>query len=229
MNVHVNLLHEDEQRYQGLVSQKFIIRGSVVMVVGILLILGSLALYGYFGEYQERKTLETQWKQTEPLYRNYLSRQQGQGRVKTLVNELNGWNHGRLSLAAFMLDVQRVVAPFPIQFSRMTLMGETTFVQPPTPKPPPMDASSVTNAPVALKPPPPIPARRWRVTITGRVYGPQGHSDVVTLANRLQNAPWLADVWDSVRLQNLTRSTAGEHRDEQNFTIEGLTKLRKCE
>jgi hypothetical protein len=225
MNVHVNLLHDDERRYQGLVSRKFIILASAGTVVSILVLLGSLAGYSFFGERQEWSTLRTQWQQTEPRYKNYLSQQQGQGRVKAVVGELNGWNRGRLPLSAILLDVQRMVAPHPIQLTRITIMGESTFVQPPTPKVPP---AAATNAPPA-KPPPPIPARLWRVTIMGRVFGPQGHSDVVALTTQLQNAPGLADVWESVRLQNLTRATGSERRDEQNFTIEGLTKMRKCE
>ncbi len=225
MNVHVNLLHDDERRYQGLVSRKFIMLASVGTVAGVLGVLGSLAGYSFFGERQEWQTLQAQWQQTEPRYKNYLSQQQGQGRIKAVVGELNGWNRGRLTLSAFLLEVQRLVAPHPLQLTRVSIMGESTFVQPPTPR---VSPAAATNAPPA-KPPPPIPARLWRVSIMGRVYGPQGHSAVVALTTQLQHTPGLAEVWDSVRLQNLTRATGSERRDEQSFTIEGLTRMRKCE
>ena len=225
MNVHVNLLHDDERRYQGLVSRKFILLVSVGTVVSILVLLGALATYSFFGERQEWKALQAQWQQTEPRYKNYLSQQQGQGRVKTVMGELNGWNHGRLPQHGFLLEIQRAVAPFPIQLTRLQVMGESILVQTPAPKAPP---AAAPNTPPA-KPPPPIPARSWHVTITGRVFGPQGYTDVLAFVAQLQNAPGLSDVWESVRLQNLARPSGTEHRDEQNFIIEGLTKVRKCE
>lgn len=225
MNVHVNLLHVDERRYQGLVSRKFVMLVSVGTAASVLGILGALAVYSFFGERQEWKSLHAQWQQTEPRYKSYLSQQQGQGHVKTVVNELNGWNHGRLPQHEFLLNIQRAVAPYPIQLTRLQVIGESSLVQQPMPKTP---AVAATNAPPA-KPPPPIPARCWHVTITGRVFGPQGYTDVLAFVAQLQNTAGLAEVWESVRLQNLARPSDPEHRDEQNFTIEGLTKLRKCE
>jgi hypothetical protein len=225
MNAHVNLLHESEQRYQGLVSRKFTFRALLGTLASALLLLGSLALYSFFGERQEWKALKTQWQQVEPHYKRYLLQQQGQGRVKNVATELDGWNRGRLPMNAFLLDIQRVAAPYPIQFARLTVMGENTLIQQPAPKRPP-DAAADAPAP---KPPPPIPARRWQVSISGRVFGPQGYRDVIAFVNKLQNTPGLAELWESVRLQNLARVTGGERRDEQNFTIEAVTKVRKCE
>jgi hypothetical protein len=225
MNVHVNMLYEVERRYQGLVSRKFTFRALLGTLAAVLLLLGSLALYSFFGERQNWHALKTQWQQVEPHYKRYLLQQQGQGRVKNVAGELDGWNRGRLSMNAFLLDIQRVAAPYPIQFSRLNITSEGSLVQPPAPKVAPAAAA---NAPPA-KPPPPIPARRWQVLITGRVFGPQGYGDVVAFVTKLQNAPGLAEEWESVRLQNLARATGSDRRDEQNFTIEGVTKLRKCE
>ena len=227
MNVHVNLLHDDERRYQGLVSRKFILLVSSGLGLGLLVMVGGFAVSSFLGTRQEWNTLQTRWQETGPRYKKYLTKQQEQNRVKAVFGELNGWNHGRLPMAELMLEVQRTVAPYPIQFSRVTVAGETTLVQPPAPKPPPADASA-TNAPPA-KPPPPIPARRWRITISGRVFGERGHTDVVALTEQLQANPRLAELWESVRLQSLTRATGTERRGEQMFSIEGLTKLRKCE
>jgi hypothetical protein len=231
MNVHINLLHDDERRYQGLVGQKFIIIATAATALALLLIVGGLFGYGLMSAQQELERLRIDWKQTDPRYKKFLMQQKVRDQVSAVLGELNGWTHGRLPMHTFLLEVQRVVAPYPVQLDRLTVAGEYSMVQPPPPKvvvkfvePAPVVS---TNAPPP--PPPPIPARRWHITLTGRVFGAQGHTAVVELAARLQQAPGLSNVWESVRLQNIGRVPGDGSRNEQLFTIEGLTKLRKCE
>ncbi len=237
MNVHVNLLHEDERRYQGLVGRKFIMISATGTGLALLLIVGGLLGYTLISAQQELEMLRTQWRQTEPQYKKFLVQQKIRDQVAAMLGELKGWTHGRLSLHDFLAEIQRVVAPFPIQLDRLSVAGEYTMIQPPPPKVAlklevaPAEAGGApvasTNAPPP--PPPPIPARRWHVTLSGRVFGEQGQSEVVELAAQLQKTPALAGLWDSVRLQSLTRAPGESHRAEQLFTIEGLTKLRNCE
>ena len=237
MNVHVNLLHEDERRYQGLVGRKFIAISATATGLALLLIVGGLLGYTLISAQQELQMLRTQWRQTEPQYKKFLVQQKVRDQVSAMLGELKGWTHGRLSLHDFLAEIQRVVAPYPIQLDRLSVSGEYTMIQPPPPKvaikldAAPAEAGGApvasTNAPPP--PPPPIPARRWHVTLSGRVFGEQGQSAVVELAAQLQKTPALAGLWDSVRLQSLTRAPGESHRAEQLFTIEGLTKQRNCE
>ena len=237
MNVHINLLHDAERRYQGLVGRKFILICATSTVLALLLIVGGLLGYNLVSAQQDLETLRASWRQTEPQYKDFLKQQKIRDQVAAMLNELNGWTHGRLPMDGFLLEMQRIVAPYPVQLDRLTLAGEYTMIQPPLPKVPvkieePKPEASgapvaVTNAPPV--PPPPIPARRWHITITGRVFGEQGHTAVVDLAAKLQQAPAFAGLWDSVRLQSLTRAPGEEHRTEQLFTIEGLTQQRKCQ
>ena len=240
MNVHVNLLHDDERRYQGLVGRKFMVIATTCTVVGLLTIVGGLLGFNLFSAQQELQMLRSTWKQTEPQYKRFQAQQKVRDQTAAVLGELNGWEHGRLQMHSFLLEVQRVVAPVPVQLERVTMTAESVMVQPPAPKvavkldePKPEGApapAASTNAPPPPPPPPPaIPARRWHITIAGRVFGEQGHSAVVALAAQLQQAPALADVWDSVRLQSLARAPGEAQRAEQLFTLEGLTKLRKCE
>ena len=240
MNVHVNLLHDDERRYQGLVGRKFIVIAATSAVVGLLAIVGTLLGYNLISAQQELQQLRASWKQTEPQYKRFLAQQKVRDLAAGVLGELRGATHGRLPMHDFLLEVQRVVAPFPVQLDRITITSEASLVQPPPPKVavkldepkpegPVAPPAAITNAPPPPPPPPAIPARRWRVTLTGRVFGEQGHSAVVALATQLQRSPPLAEIWESVRLQNLARAPGEAHRGEQLFTIEGLTKLRKCE
>lgn len=227
MNVHVNLLHDDERRYQGLVSRKFIVLISLGLGVGLLVMVGGLLVSNFLGTRQEWNLLQERWRETEPRYKKYLVQDKERSRVKAMVGELNGCNHGRLGMHDFMLDLQRAVATYPIRFSRVSISAEASLVQAPVPKAPPLDVS-VTNAP-PVKPPPPIPAHRWHVTMTGRVFGERGHLDAVAFTEQLKRQSRLAELWESVRLQNLSPVAGSENRGQQIFTIEGVTKLRKCE
>ena len=238
MNVHVNLLHDDERRYQGLVGRKFIVIAATSTGLALLLIVGALLGIYLISAQQELQELRTQWRKTDPQYKKFLVQQKGRDQVAAVLGELNGWGHGRLPMHAFLLEIQRSVAPYPVQLDRVTVSGEYTMIQPPPPKvavkleAAPVEAGGApvasTNAPPP-PPPPAIPARRWHVVLSGRVFGDQGHTAVVELVTALQQSPPLADLWESVRLQNLSRAPGESHRGEQLFTIEGLTKQRKCE
>jgi len=238
MKVHVNLLHPDEQRYQGLVSLRFIFLASTITLAVVIILVGGFALYSFFSKRQDLLWARDQWKKTEPLYKQLLTLQQEQKRLKAVVNELDGWNHARLPTYTLLAELQRLVAPHPIQFSHVTVMGERGMVQPP----------AVTNAPKAEvkdesagdggvpakstpppKPPPAIPAWRFRITIAGHVFGEEGHTAVVMFNEQLQRDSQLAATFDSVRLQGLSRASREVQRNEQVFTIEALTPFRKFE
>ncbi|TAN38160.1 MAG: hypothetical protein EPN23_03075 [Verrucomicrobia bacterium] len=235
MKVHVNLLHPDEQRYQGLVSLRFIFLASIVTLTAVVILVGSFALYSFFSKRQDLVWARDQWLKAEPLYKQTLALQQEQKRIKVVVDELNGWNHARLPLHQLLAELQRIVAPHPIQFSRLTITGERSLVQPP----------AVTNVPkaeaksepaagakpaVPPKPPPAIPAWRFRITIAGRVFGEAGHTAVVAFNEQLQRDPHLVNIFESVHMQGLSKASRETQRgNEQVFTIEALTPLRKFE
>jgi len=236
MNVHVNLLHDDERRYQGLVGRKFIAIAATTTGLALLLIVGGLLGFYLISAQQELQELRAQWRKTDPQYKKFLVQQKTRDQVAAVLGELNGWGHGRLPTHDFLVELQRVVAPYPVQLDRVTVSGEYTMIQPPPPKAvvkldeaPPESAGAPVAAAKAPPPPPAIPARRWHIVLTGRVFGDQGHTAVVELVTKLQQTPPLADLWESVRLQNLARAPGESHRAEQLFTIEGLTKQRKCE
>ena len=122
---------------------------------------------------------------------------------------------------------------------RVTVDSELVMVQPPVPKEKvkldegdeePKDSAAAPHA--LVKPPakpPATPARRFHVVITGRVSGEQGHTAVVAFDEDLQKKSPLAPVFETVRLQGISRVSGDNQRNEQNFTIECLTPLRKYE
>ena len=68
MNVHVNFLHDDERRYQGLVGRKFIVIAASSAVVGLLAIVGTLLGYNLISAQQELQMLRASWRQTEQQF-----------------------------------------------------------------------------------------------------------------------------------------------------------------
>lgn len=238
MRLQVNLLHEGELRHQGLVGRRFIIMVSLATLVGVLMLVGVLAGYAYISQRQELKNERAQWAKTEPNYKRFTALQQEQGRIKTVVDEILGWNHARLPMYDLLLELQRMVAPYPIQFTRVTVDSEFTMIQPPAPsgsarievkEEGAKEQSQPAAAPAPAKPPPATPARRFHIVITGRVVGEQGHKNVVAFDEQLQKSPKLADIFESVRLQGISRAAGESRHNEQNFTIECLTKIRKYE
>jgi hypothetical protein len=234
MKVHVNLLHPDEQRYQGLVSRRFILLSSVTTVTLVLVLVGGFALYGFFNKRQDLNWARMQWQKTEPRYKIILALQQEQSRIKTVVGELNGWNHARLPMHELLTEVQRTVAPHPIQFTRLNVSSEFVLIQPPTPtNTPPAEvageAQSALVVKTAPKPPPPIHARRFHLAIAGRVLGAEGHTAVVEFNDQLQHNARIGPWFESVRLQGLNRAGGEARKNEQFFTIEGQTPVRRLE
>lgn len=233
MKVHVNLLHPDEQRYQGLVSSRFIILASALTLASILLLVSGFALYGFFSKRQDLQWAREQWKKTELRYRTILALQQEQGRIKKVVDELNGWNHARLPMYDLLAELRKIVSPHPIQFTRLNVNSETMTIQPPPPtNPPPVkaqgEAQPVAGA-AAPKPPTPIQAKRFHLLIAGRVLGAEGHTAVVEFNEQIQSNQRIGPWFEAVRLQGINRVTSGARRDEQYFNIEGTTPARKLE
>ena len=134
MNVHVNFLHDDERRYQGLVGRKFIVIAASSAVVGLLAIVGTLLGYNLISAQQELQMLRASWRQTEQQYKSFLAQQKVRDLAAGVLGELRGATHGRLPMHDFLLEVQRIVAPFPVQLDHITITSEASLVQPPPPK-----------------------------------------------------------------------------------------------
>jgi len=238
MNVRVTLLQESELRHQGLLNRRFLLLAAIGAGALVVVLLIGWGLWRWHGHRQDWQTARTTWAKTEPRYVKFQALQADYGRIKALADELQGWRHARLALSTVLAEVQRLVAPRPIQFERLTVTSQIELIVPPSPPP-----REVTGKPAAKRgaaegavtpapapPAPGVPARKFRIMIEGRAAGEQSYQEVVGLGNDLRTAPALAGLFDSVRLQGLRQvSDAKERPDERLFSIECVLLPRKIE
>lgn len=119
----VNLLKKSEQRYQGVVSRRFILISAVVTPVLLIALLSGIKLIQYAGVQSELKASRDIWKDMEPRLALYKEESRILASNRKTLELFDGWQRSQLPLLSLLNEIQDVV-PGNIQFSRLSLKGD---------------------------------------------------------------------------------------------------------
>lgn len=195
----VNLLKKNEQRYQGVVSQRFLFIASVLVPVVIVV----LAVVIQQSKYREvKKSLEASrasWQQLEPKLTEYRKEKGGLQGNQELLNLLEAWDKSRPALFELMDDLQGVV-PWKVQLKRLTLRSRF--------------GSAIAKTPADLKP-------SVLLVVEGVSQGDRAENEVIQLRKDLLGCARVSDVFDSVKLASMRRSRGDSGIDQREFRLEG--------
>lgn len=121
----VNLLKKSEQRYQGMVSRRFIVVSIVLAPILLISLIGGVTLVRYGRIKSELRTKQETWKVREPQLAKF---NEEQGILKTnsrILSFFEQWQKSQLPLVVLMDEIQSTV-PDNIQFMRMSLRSEVS-------------------------------------------------------------------------------------------------------
>jgi hypothetical protein len=227
MSLRVNLLRESELRYQGPISLRFAVT-VVGLAFGFLLLLTlTFAVYRQIAVSRDLKWCNAEWQKMEEHFKEIQKKEQDLASDQGLLKELDGWSEVRIEWRGVLESLQTVV-PANVQLTRINMRGDWDFVKQPAP------AAAATplsedGQPIRPKELPAIPTRLFKMDIGGRASGQLADEDVVRFANAIKTQEELRKLFESVKLQHLTREQqagAGEDADRV-FEIEGVFTPRK--
>lgn len=210
MSLRVDLLREDEVRYQGAVSRRFALRAGISAAVGALAILIAYFAYTEISSRSEMRDIEARWAQVSERHKALKEKRLGFASMQGLQKELGAWSRNRLDWVTRLTELEAMI-PLNIQLVRLNVRDEWEFVRPPTPAPKPGEEA---------KPPPSIPARRTFLNLSGRAAGATGEDAVLNVVTKMRGTKSYADIFETIRLQRINTDTQPGDVADRAFDIE---------
>lgn len=121
----VNLLKKSEQRYQGIVSRRFIMTSIVAAPVLLILIIGATLLVQYGKVKSELKEKRDIWKDREPKLAQFNKEERDLNNNRRTLAFFETWQKSPAPLAQLLEAIQDTV-PMNIQFIRLSLRSEVS-------------------------------------------------------------------------------------------------------
>jgi hypothetical protein len=222
MNLRVNLLRPEEQRYQGPVSLRFAISVGGITVGCLLLILLLVGLHSYISVRRDLGASRTGWQKIEARFNAVTTKQKAETDNQLLLAELKKWNRQRVEWTPLLKELQNI-APPSVQFTRLMVRSDWNFQK--VPGPTTSDGKEI--------PQPLLPARRYYVSLEGRAAGELADQVVVDFERTWRQSPGFQPLFESVKLQRLVREAVGgadrQAQADRLFLIEGEFRVRKLE
>jgi len=119
MNLQINLLKKAEQRYQGIVSMKVLVAGSVAVFVGILLICLLFSSIARVALNANIERARREWSRQEPIATAVRKQSEALAQNRQTISVLEGWSKRTgAPMYKIMHELQRSV-PAQMQLSRL--------------------------------------------------------------------------------------------------------------
>lgn len=164
----INLLRDEERRYQGHVSSQFVIR-AVLGATAALALLGGIRLA--VNEYTQQRDYSSAMTEWDGMKNAYLADEAAMARLNAALGykrELESWSKSRLDATEILAGIQGMI-PDTIQLIRLSWKDEFTT--------PPKGEAAATNAP-------PV-SREMRMRVAGRAVGRDAQAQVETLIREI--------------------------------------------
>lgn len=195
----VNLLKKSERRYQGAVSQRFLLGGAIVVPVLFVVLVGMIQFVQYGNLKTELQSNREILEKLEP--RLALHREKGKSLTsnRQVLDLLEGWEKSQASYPALMRDIQGVV-PESIQFTRLSVRSDFK--------------SSVYASVADLMP-------TYSLVIEGISQGEGAVNETTRLRENLMESTKISRVFDSVSLISMRKLGGDTDIDRREFRLEG--------
>ena len=220
MKLRVDLLTTEERRYQGPVSLKFAVTVGGITFGCLALIALVVVAHALLSVRSDLKAARANWQQIEGRYKAVTEKQKAEGDNQAILTELKLWGKQRIAWTDLLAELRRI-APATMQFTRLTVRSEWTFVKPP---------AKMTSDGKEI-PQPAVPARRFFLGLEGRAAGDLADQVVVDFERAWRQSPGFQPLFESVKLQRLVREATGDtgRQPDRLFLIEGEFRARKLE
>lgn len=198
----VNLLKKSEQRYQGVVSRRFVIVSLVATPLLLIAVMGGIKLIQYAGVQSELKASREIWKNLEPKLALFNEERKGLAKHNQLLSLFEGWQSSQAPVIELLEGIQDSV-PDNIQFTRLSLRGDLT--------------RSVYEKAADM-------ALDYKLVIEGLSQGDRAESDVIQLQRELLACEVVESSFESINLTAMRKRQDAQRIMMREFRLEGSTE-----
>ena len=196
----VNLLKKDEQRYQGAVSQRFILVTMVVAPILFIAILSGIKLIQYGGVQSNLKSSREIWMNLEPRLERFKVQQQQLNDNKKVLDIIQAWKDSQISVDGLLLDIQQAI-PSQIQLTRVSIHSDIK--------------TSVYHNASEL-------GLDYRLTLQGVSQGEQAEDEVISLRKDLLKKEHISVAFESLKLASMRKRDGQNGESFREFSLEGV-------
>ncbi len=164
----INLLRDEERRYQGHVSSRFILRAVLGAAAGLVVVGGLRMIVKEVTRGREYEEAKAEWAEMKNVSMADEAAMARLNAAQSYRRELASWSHARLDATALLAAIQRMT-PDTIQIIRLSWEDEFAT--------PPREEAATTNRP-------PV-SRVLRLRVAGRAVGRDAQSQVEKLIGQI--------------------------------------------
>ncbi|MFO7871499.1 MAG: hypothetical protein R6V03_08720 [Kiritimatiellia bacterium] len=194
MNLRVDLILEAEQRSGSVVSLKSLTRIAAFAVPLLLIVIGGCVAMDIYGSGARARLLLQQKKEAEPKQKAAIALRGKMHENQNALRELKGWEKSRIDWSCRMRALQMLVPPS-IQFKSLRVSHSLRIHE---------------NK---------VPARLYKLEISGMARGPTAESGVKTLHSRLGSAEPFSEEVEERSLHGRRDTSAGAGPEDRVFEI----------
>ena len=196
----VNLLKKDEQRYQGAVSQRFILVSMVVIPILFIAVLSGVKLIQYGSVQSDLASNREIWKNLEPRLESFKVQQRQLNDNRKVLGIIQGWKDSQIPMDSLLLDIQQAV-PEEIQITRVSIRSEVK--------------SSVYHNEDELD-------LDYRLTVQGISQGDHAEDEVISLRKSLLKKKYISEAFESLKLASMRKRDGRNGESFREFSLEGM-------
>ena len=199
----VNLLKKNEQRYQGVVSHRFVLVAAVVAPILLVATLSGIKMVQYNKVKSDLQSSRTAWETLEPQFLLHQEVVRSLSACRTSLELLQGWKGSQVSLSSLLSETQKVVPPT-IQLQHLSFRSE------------PKTLVYLSASDFVLD---------YKLMLEGVSLGDHAEASVIDLRKDLMATDLLGSTFKSIKLASMHKQTAGKgDQSVRDFRIEGFSK-----
>ena len=198
----VNLLKKSEQRYQGMVSRRFVLISMVATPILLIAVLSGIKLIQYAGVQSELTASHAIWENLEPKLALFNEEKKGLADHRQILSLFEGWQGSQAAVVELLEGIQDSV-PDNIQFTRLSLRSDLTR------------AVYATVDDMALN---------YKLVIEGLSQGDMAESDVIRLQRELLASEVVESTFESIKLTAMRKRQDAQRITMREFRLEGSTQ-----
>lgn len=195
----VNLLKKSEQRYQGVVSRRFVLISVVATPILLIAVLSAVKLVQYTGVQSELKASREIWKTLEPKLALFNEEKKGLADHRRILSLFDGWQASQAPVIELLEGIQDSV-PDNIQFTRLSLRSDLTR------------AVYETADDMVLN---------YKLVIEGLSQGDRAEADVIRLQRELLACEVVESSFESIKLTAMRKRQDANRITMREFRLEG--------
>lgn len=199
----VNLLKKSEQRYQGVVSRRFLWVSIVVIPILFITLLSGIKLVQYASAQSSLKSNREIWKNLEPRLERYKEERSSLVANQQALDLIEGWQGTQVTISELLTEIQTSV-PVNVQLTRLSIQHDL--------------GKSIYSKPTDF-------SQDYTFTVQGTAHGERAEAVVITLLKDLLKTEHMGATFKSIKLGSMRKRTGKDGQAIQEFRLVGSSAV----